>query len=56
MVVKLKPSTNLGEVIVVGNQLSKVKNSAFNATAINTRELTNTTKTLSAKPWPRLRA
>ena len=29
MVVKLKPSTNLGEVIVVGNQLSKVKNSAF---------------------------
>lgn len=47
MVVKLKPSTNLGEVIVVGNQLSKVKNSAFNATAINTRELTNTTKTLS---------
>ncbi len=47
MVVKLKPSTNLGEVIVVGNQLSKVKNSAFNATAINTREFTNTTKTLS---------
>lgn len=47
MVVKLKPSTNLGEVIVVGNQLSKVKNSAFNATAINTQELTNTTKTLS---------
>ena len=46
MVVKLKPSTNLGEVIVVGNQLSKVKNSAFNATAINTRELTNTTNVI----------
>lgn len=34
--VKLKPSTQLGEVIVVGNQLSKVRNSAFNATAVNT--------------------
>lgn len=45
--VKLKPSTQLAEVIVVGNQLSKVKNSAFNATAVNTRELVNTTKTLS---------
>ncbi|MDE5625198.1 MAG: carboxypeptidase-like regulatory domain-containing protein, partial [Muribaculaceae bacterium] len=32
--VKLKPSTQLGEVIVVGNQISKVKNSAFNATAV----------------------
>lgn len=45
--VKLKPSTQLAEVIVVGNQLSKVRNSAFNATAVNTRELVNTTKTLS---------
>lgn len=45
--VKLKPATELAEVIVVGNQLSKLKNSAFNATAINTRELVNTTKTLS---------
>lgn len=45
--VKLKPVTQLGEVIVVGSQLSKVKNSAFNATAVNTRELVNTTKTLS---------
>ena len=44
--VKLKPSTQLGEVIVVGNQISKVKNSAFNATAVNTQELVNTTKTL----------
>lgn len=45
--VKLKPSTQLAEVIVVGNQLSKVRNSAFNATAVNTQELVNTTKTLS---------
>lgn len=45
--VKLKPSTQFGEVIVVGNQLSKVRNSAFNATAVNTQELVNTTKTLS---------
>lgn len=45
--VKLKPSTQLAEVIVVSNPLSKVKNSAFNATAVNTRDLVNTTKTLS---------
>lgn len=45
--VKLKPATQLAEVIVVGNTLSKVKNSAFNATAVDTRELVNTTKTLS---------
>lgn len=45
--VKLKPATQLEEVIVVGNTLSKVKNSAFNATAVDTRELVNTTKTLS---------
>lgn len=45
--VKLKPVAQLAEVIVVGNQLSKVKNSAFNATAVNTQELVNTTKTLS---------
>ncbi|MDE7125351.1 MAG: carboxypeptidase-like regulatory domain-containing protein, partial [Muribaculaceae bacterium] len=45
--VKLKSVTQLAEVIVVGNQLSKVKNSAFNATAVNTQELVNTTKTLS---------
>lgn len=47
MNVKLKPVTSLAEVIVVGSQLSKVKNSAYNATAINTQELVNTTKTLS---------
>ena len=45
--VKLKPATQLSEVIVVGNTLSKVKNSAFNATAVDTKELVNTTKTLS---------
>lgn len=45
--IKLNPVTQLAEVIVVGNQLSKVKNSAFNATAVNTQELVNTTKTLS---------
>ena len=45
--VKLKPAGQLAEVIVVGNQLSKVRNSAFNATAVDTRELENTTKTLS---------
>ncbi len=47
MNVKLKMSTQLAEVIVVSNQISKVKNSAFNATAVNTQELVNTTKTLS---------
>lgn len=45
--VKLKPATQLAEVIVVGNTLSKVRNSAFNATAVDTKELVNTTKTLS---------
>lgn len=45
--VKMKSSAQLAEVIIVGNQLSKVKNSAFNATAVNTQELVNTTKTLS---------
>ena len=45
--VKMKSSAQLAEVIVVGNPIAKVKNSAFNATAVNTRELVNTTKTLS---------
>ena len=44
---KLKSTAQLREVIIVGNQLSKVRNSAFNATAVNTQELVNTTKTLS---------
>lgn len=47
LTVKLKPLTQLGEVIVVSSPISKVRNSAFNATAVNTRELVNTTKTLS---------
>ncbi len=47
MNIKIKPSSQLAEVIVVGNQISKVKNSAYNATAVNTQELVNTTKTLS---------
>ena len=45
--VKLAPAAQLGEVIVVGSQVSKVRNSAFNATAVNTQELVNTTKNLS---------
>lgn len=44
---KLKEIGELAEVIVVGNQLSKVRNSAFNATAVNTQDLVNTSKTLS---------
>ncbi len=45
--VKLKNTTQLAEVIVVGNTLSKVRNSAFNATAVDTKDLINTTRTLS---------
>ncbi len=45
--VKLKPATQLAEVIVIGNTIGKVKNSAYNATAVNTQDLINTTKTLS---------
>ncbi len=45
--VKLKPAAELEEVVVVGNTLSKVNNSAYNATALDTKELANTAKTLS---------
>lgn len=45
--VSLSPSNELSEVVVTGNALSHVRNSAFNATAVNTQELVNTTKTLS---------
>ncbi len=45
--VKLKPISELEEVTVVANPLSKVKNSAYNATAVNTKDIANTTKTLS---------
>ncbi|MDE6628465.1 MAG: TonB-dependent receptor plug domain-containing protein [Muribaculaceae bacterium] len=44
--VKLKPTAQLAEVIVIGNTVSKVRNSAFNATAVDTKELHNTTLTL----------
>lgn len=37
----------LMEVVVVANPVTKVRNSAFNATAINTSDLVNTTRTLS---------
>ncbi len=47
MIVKLKSTTDLREVTVVGNKISKVRNSAFNATELNTTELVNTTKNLS---------
>lgn len=44
---ELDSIADLAEVVVVANPLSKVKNSAFNATAVDTKELVNTTKTLS---------
>ncbi|MDE5725660.1 MAG: TonB-dependent receptor plug domain-containing protein, partial [Duncaniella sp.] len=47
MTVKLKPTTALSEVVVVWKPVSKVGNSAFNATAVSTKDLLNTTKTLS---------
>ena len=45
--VKLNSNTHLADLIVVANPVSKVRNSAFNATAVNTQDLVNTTKTLS---------
>lgn len=47
MNLRLRAATELAEVVVVGDQIGKVKNSPFNATAVNTRELANSTKTLS---------
>ena len=44
---EMRSTAQLDEVVVVGSTLSKVKNSAFNATAVDTKELVNTTKTLS---------
>lgn len=44
--VKLKSATQLTEVVVVGSSVSRVKNSAYNAVAVNTQDLINTTKTL----------
>ena len=46
--VTLKPSvTELDEVVVVSNGVSRLKRSAFNAVAVDTRELQNSTKNLS---------
>lgn len=42
----LKPSTTLAGITVTGSQVSKVKNSAFNATAITTASLANSTRTV----------
>ncbi len=47
LTIKLKPATNLDEVVVVGNQVSKIRNSAYNATAVSTGDMVNTTKNLS---------
>ncbi len=44
--VKLESATQLAEVVVVGNKVEKVRNSAYNAVAVNTLDLANTTKTL----------
>ena len=44
----LKPETQeLDEVVVVSNGVSRVKRSAFNAVAVDTKELHNSTKSLS---------
>ena len=43
----LKPSvTELDEVVVVSNGVGRIKRSAFNAVAVDTRELQNSTKKL----------
>ena len=47
LTIKLRPAGELGEVIVAGSTVSKLKNSAFNAIGIDTRELVNTTKSLT---------
>jgi len=48
MNVVITPSvTELDEVVVVSNGVSRVKRSAFNAIAVDTKELQNTTKNLS---------
>lgn len=48
MDVMIEPAvTELGEVVVVSNGVSRVKRSAFNAIAVDTKELQNSTKNLS---------
>ncbi len=44
--IKLARSIELDEVVVFGSGVGKLEKSAYNATAIDTRELSNTTKTL----------
>lgn len=46
-VVKLAPTTELKEVVVTTNTLNKVRNSAFNATAIDAKRWSNSNKNLS---------
>ena len=46
--IRLKPDTQeLDEVVVVSSGVSRVKRSAFNAVALDTKELENSTKSLS---------
>ena len=46
--ITLKQSvTELDEVVVVSNGVSRLKRSAFNAVAVNTKEMKNSTKSLS---------
>lgn len=46
--ITLKPSvTKLDEVVVVSNGVSRLKRSAFNAVAVDTKEMKNSTKSLS---------
>ena len=45
--VKLKPAADLAEVVVVGSNVGKLKNSAYNAVSVGTKDLVNTTKSLS---------
>lgn len=46
--ITLKPSvTELDEVVVVSNGVSRLKRSAFNAVAVDTKEMKNSTKSLS---------
>lgn len=45
--VKLKLAADLAEVVVVGSNVGKLKNSAYNAVSVGTKDLVNTTKSLS---------
>lgn len=45
--VKLHSTTHLSELTVTANPLSKMRNSAYNATAVDTRKLAHTSRNLS---------